>query len=127
MGHAVDGDVFPQAALAGGRRHANHGQQARIIIMTVSTGPTEAPPPSLAHDLLGLARHYLGRRRVLLRLAGLALAARLTLNWGWLTASGIAPILVSLLPCAAICGLGLSIHNRGDKSSSVGTPARDAR
>src|SRR3546814_15586670 len=59
MGHAVDGDVFPQAALAGGRRHANHGQQARIIIMTVSTGPTEAPPPSLAHDLLGLARHYL--------------------------------------------------------------------
>ena len=50
--------------------------------MTVSTGPTEAPPPSLAHDLLGLARHYLGRRRVLLVLAGLALAAGLTLNWG---------------------------------------------
>src|SRR3546814_16510554 len=83
MGHAVDGDVFPQAALAGGRRHANHGQQARIIIMTVSTGPTEAPPPSLAHDLLGLARHYLGRRRVLPVLAGLALPAGLTRHWGY--------------------------------------------
>src|SRR3546814_2806940 len=110
MGHADDGDVFPQAALAGGRRHANHGQQARIIIMTVSTGPTEAPAPSLAHDLLGLARPSLGRRRDLLVLAGLALAAGLILNWGWLTATGIAPILVSLLPCHDSCWLASCIN-----------------
>ena len=94
--------------------------------MTLSTGPTEAPRPSLAHDLLGLARHYLGRRRVLLVLAGLALGAGLTLNWGWLTAAGIAPILVSLLPCAAMCALGLCMSKGGGKSCSAGTPACDA-
>ncbi|MEQ8393701.1 hypothetical protein [Thalassobaculum sp.] len=94
--------------------------------MTVSTGPTEAPRPSLAHDLLGLARHYLGRRRVLLVLAGLALAAGLALNWGWLTAAGIAPILVSLLPCAAMCGLGLCMSKGGGKSCSAGAMAPDA-
>src|SRR3546814_12817235 len=73
-----------------------------------------------------MARHYLGRRRVLLVLAGRVLAAGLTLYWGWLTAAGIAPILVSLLPCAAMCGLGLCMSKRGGKSCSAGTPARDA-
>lgn len=93
--------------------------------MTVSTGPAEAPPPSLARDLLGLTRHYLGSRLGLLILAGLAVVGGLALNWGWLTAIGIAPILVSLLPCAAMCALGLCMNRAGGKSCSTGTSPRD--
>lgn len=28
-------------------------------------------------------------------------------NWGWLTAIGAAPLILSLAPCAAVCALGL--------------------
>jgi hypothetical protein len=38
------------------------------------------------------------------------------LNWGWLTAVGAAPILLSLLPCAAMCALGLCM--RGGTSNT---------
>lgn len=81
--------------------------------MTTPTRSAEAPPPSLARDLFHLARYYLGGRRGLLILAGLTLVAGLTLNWGWLTAAGIAPILISLLPCAAMCALGLCMNRTG--------------
>lgn len=93
--------------------------------MTISTRSADAPAPSLARDLLSLARYYLGGRRLLLALAGLALVAGLTLNWGWLTAAGIAPILISLLPCAAMCALGLCMTRTGGKSCSTNTGVRD--
>jgi len=93
--------------------------------MTISTRSAEVPP-SFARDLLGLTRHDMGGGRVLLALAGLALAAGLALNWGWLTAAGIAPILVSLLPCAAMCALGLCMNKGGGKSCSTGASDRDA-
>ncbi len=93
--------------------------------MTVSTGPAGSPPPSVVQDLFGLARYYLGGRRRLLLFAGLAIAAGLALNWGWLTALGVAPILVSLLPCAAMCALGLCMNRAGGKSCSTGTSPRD--
>lgn len=42
---------------------------------------------------------------------GLAVAAALTVgivsNWSWLVAAGIAPLLLSVLPCVAMCALGL--------------------
>lgn len=93
--------------------------------MTTYTRSAEVPP-SLGRDLLGLARCYLSGRRGLLILAGLALAAGLTLNWGWLTAAGVAPILVSLLPCAAMCALGLCMNRAGGKACSTGASARGA-
>lgn len=45
-------------------------------------------------------------------LAGIAIVAGLALNWNWLVAAGIAPILVALLPCALMCGLGLCFVRR---------------
>ena len=93
--------------------------------MTIHTGPAEALPPSLARDLLHLARYYLGGPRGLLILAGLVLATGLALNWGWLTAVGIAPILISLAPCAAMCALGLCMNKAGGKSCSTSPAARD--
>jgi hypothetical protein len=32
------------------------------------------------------------------------------LKWNWLVAAGIAPVLLSLLPCAAMCALGFCMH-----------------
>ena len=48
-------------------------------------------------------------------------------QWSWLVAIGAAPLLLSVAPCAAMCGLGLCMHHRmGGGSCSAGnsqTPA----
>ena len=59
------------------------------------------------------ARRHLAGRRSLWLIAGLVLAAGLALKWNWLVAAGIAPVVVSLLPCAAMCALGFCAHKMG--------------
>lgn len=67
-----------------------------------------------------------GRRRWVL--AGLAaVGAGLALNWDWLTAVGAAPILISLLPCAAMCALGLCMRGGTDASCSATIKGDDPR
>jgi hypothetical protein len=44
---------------------------------------------------------------MLIGIAALAVALGLAFNWRWLTVIGVAPILVSMLPCVAMCALGL--------------------
>src|SRR3546814_10704223 len=73
----------------------------------------ETTATSLSQDLLYMTRYYLGGRRGLLILAGLVLAAGLVLNWSWLVAVGIAPILIAVLPCVAMCALGLCMSRAG--------------
>lgn len=82
--------------------------------------------PSLLQDVVGLARFWthaawarIGRGRALI-LLGLALAgAGVALNWSWLAAIGVAPVLLSLAPCAAMCALGLCMSKMaGGKSCS---------
>ena len=73
--------------------------------MTETTG---SPPASILPSTRAA-----GRYRAILRGPGLlmgggaVLVTGVALNWGWLTAIGIAPILVALLPCAVMCALGL--------------------
>ena len=74
--------------------------------MTTSD-PTQATVMSLAHGWLHAARYYLGNRWVLLALGALVLVIGAYLNWGWLVAAGIAPILIAVAPCAIMCALGL--------------------
>ena len=38
---------------------------------------------------------------------GVAIVGGLTFNWSWLVAAGIAPVLISVLPCAAMCAIGV--------------------
>lgn len=73
---------------------------------------------SLARDLLNAGRYYLGGRRGLLLLAGTALAAGLAFDWSWLVAAGIAPLLLTALPCVAMCALGLCMTRMGNRSCS---------
>lgn len=71
---------------------------------------------SLAQSARALLRHYLTDRKVLAALAVAVIGAGLALNWSWLVAAGIAPILLALAPCAAMCALGLCMRNMGGKS-----------
>ena len=79
--------------------------------------PSEAAEASLAQDLWRAARYYLGDRRVLLAVGATALVAGLAFNWSALAAAGIAPLLLSLAPCAAMCALGLCMNRMGGSCS----------
>jgi hypothetical protein len=89
------------------------------------TQQSQSQDGSLGRDLLYALRYYLGSRRGLLVLAGLAIAAGLALNWSWLAAAGIAPILISVLPCLAMCALGLCMNRSGGKSCSTAASNAD--
>lgn len=75
-----------------------------------TTRQPNAEDGSLGRDLLYALRYYLGRRRSLLLLAAVALAGGLAFNWSWLAAAGIAPLILSVLPCVAMCALGLCMN-----------------
>ena len=47
---------------------------------------------------------WLTRRRLLFIVAATFIGGGMALNWGWLTAIGLAPVLVSLAPCAVMSG-----------------------
>lgn len=80
---------------------------------------TRRQDSSLTRDLLYAARYYLWRPRVLLTLAAVAIVTGLALNWSWLVAAGLAPILISTLPCLIMCAFGVCMLCRsGEKHSA---------
>ena len=74
-------------------------------------------PP--ARDLLDAARHQLRGRRGLMIVAGAALAIGLAANWSWLVAVGLAPLLLGVLPCLAMCALGLCMNRFAGRSCAA--------
>lgn len=64
-----------------------------------------------------------GRRGIVL-LSFAVVAAGLTLNWGWLTAVGAAPLILALAPCAVMCGLGLCMKKGSNSCSNKNDPAQ---
>jgi hypothetical protein len=94
--------------------------------MTASQPATSAEP-SLGSAAINAARYYLGNRRGLLIVGAAVLLAGIGLNWGWLVAAGIAPILLSTLPCLVMCGLGLCMMRRScEKQSAPSADVKDA-
>ncbi len=69
-----------------------------------------------------VARKLLGNRFGLLAVAALVLGLGAYSNWGWLVAAGIAPILLSIAPCAAMCALGLCSMGMKPKPEAGQTP-----
>lgn len=94
----------------------------------IATGTSKRVSPSLGRDLLAAARYHLGGRRGLLIFGAVAAAGGLASSWGWgwLVATGIAPLLVSVLPCAAMCALGLCMSRTGRGSGAAETGAPNA-
>jgi len=80
---------------------------------------TRTKDTSLKGDMLAAARYYLGNRRALLILAIVGLVASLALNWDWLVAIGLAPILLSTLPCLVMCAFGVCMMCRSGKEQST--------
>jgi hypothetical protein len=87
--------------------------------MQISTESGKAGELTLTRTVAGLLGHYLGGRRGIILLAVAAAGAGLYLGWGWLAAVGIAPVLLALVPCAAMCALGLCMNKGGGKSCST--------
>ena len=67
----------------------------------------------------------LSLRTLLIATAAAGMAAGLFLGWNSLVAAGLAPIILALLPCAAMCALGLCANRLGQKNacSSAEEPA----
>jgi hypothetical protein len=91
-----------------------------------------ANTPSLVRDWLYALRYWLRGRNGVIALVVLAAVIGGALNWSWLVAIGIAPLLITVLPCAAMCALGLCMHRMGGGSCStetrpVETPKPDVR
>lgn len=63
--------------------------------------------------------YFSGRRGLIVLVIGIA-GGGMAMNWGWLVAVGAAPILLAVLPCAAMCALGLCMNRSGGKSCSSG-------
>ncbi|WP_066010347.1 hypothetical protein [Thioclava sp. SK-1] len=83
---------------------------------------TEISPSNIAGaaniESAGNWPRWLTRRRLLFVGAATVMGGGMALNWGWLTAIGLAPVLVSLAPCAAMCGLGLCMKGGSGKRCS---------
>src|SRR3546814_18169739 len=89
---------------------------------------TQKDETSFTRDVLNLAlyylwrasnwaRSYLGGRRGLILLAVAVLGAGPVLNWGWLVAIGVAPILLALAPCAVMFAAGEDRKSVGEGKS----------
>jgi len=87
--------------------------------MSASNTSNNPDSISLSRSIVALLRYHLGGRRGLVLLAVAVLGAGLYLNWGWLVAAGIAPLLVALAPCAAMCAVGLCMNRAGEKPGAT--------
>jgi hypothetical protein len=85
-----------------------------------------AHTPSLARDWLYALRYWLRGRNGVIAMIVLAVVIGGALNWSWLVAVGIAPLLIAVLPCAAMCALGLCMHRMGGASCSTETRSVEA-
>ncbi len=70
-----------------------------------------------------LPRWFPRGRSALLWAAILAIGTGLVFGWDWLVAAGFAPLVVSVLPCLAMCALGLCAMRGNAKSCHGGDKA----
>jgi hypothetical protein len=86
----------------------------------MTTSEATKAESSLGRAVLYTARYYLGNRWGLLALGSLAVIIGLSFGgWGWLVAAGLAPIILSTLPCLVMCGLGMCMMCRSNKAPSA--------
>lgn len=63
--------------------------------------------------------------RLSLLLGTAALAAGVAWQWSWLAAIGVAPVLLSVGPCAAMCALGLCASKLAGGPCKVSSPGNE--
>lgn len=78
----------------------------------------QTPADSPTNNRTSVFTSWSGDRRVL-AVVGLAISATgLAIGWDWLTAVGIAPLIVSAAPCLVMCALGLCVIRRNQQACS---------
>lgn len=82
--------------------------------------PTTLPQSSIQR-LTNAVWPYIQGKRALILIAVAIGVLGLALNWSWLVAVGVAPLLLAVLPCAAMCALGLCMNKVWGKSCSTDT------
>ena len=86
------------------------------IMTALNTGTQTASPTQAAISLIQAAL----RNRLVLIAAGIAIIlGGLGLGWGWLTAIGLAPIILSVAPCLIMCAFGMCMMGKAGKSMSA--------
>jgi hypothetical protein len=80
--------------------------------------PANSGERPFRQELWNAAHYYLGGRTGIVLAAAAVLGAGAYLNWGWLAALGLAPVIISALPCAAMCALGLCMSGRSRASGA---------
>ena len=92
------------------------------LMQHVQTANSTTPAAPRAEGVGGFLRHWLTGRRGLI-VAGIAVVlVGLALGWNWLTAIGVAPIILSLAPCAAMCAVGACAMMKGKSSATTADP-----
>jgi hypothetical protein len=82
-----------------------------------------SPEPSSIETI----RPFLAGRWGLLTVAVVAIVAGLAFNWSWLVAAGVAPLIIGVMPCAAMCALGLCMMGMGRKGAVTGQSSDPAQ
>jgi hypothetical protein len=94
--------------------------------MMAATNSSRAEPKPTWRHLLQAAKPHLHGRPAWLALAIMLSGAGLVLNWNWLVAAGMAPLLGALLPCTAMCALALCKKGGGSRDSKQGEAGSSA-
>ena len=83
---------------------------------------TTAPETTLGQDVVALARHRLRGRRGWV-LLGIAVVGGLWIGWPSLVAAGVAPLLLGVLPCVAMCALGMCMKGGSQSCDAKSAPS----
>jgi hypothetical protein len=70
---------------------------------------------SLGRDIIHAVRYYLRGWRGPVALTAVVAVTGIAFGWSWLVAAGVAPLLLSVLPCVAMCALGLCMNRMTGK------------
>ena len=89
-----------------------------------SSAKPGARPTQTARDLI---RCWFSSRLGLTIGGTTIVAAGLVLGWNWLTAVGLAPLILTLAPCAIMCALGLCMMPRGNSPSATQSSVEQAK
>lgn len=92
-----------------------------------TTDSSHKSEASLRRDIFHAVRYYLRGWRGPAFLVAVVAVAGFAFGWSWLVAAGIAPLLLSVLPCVAMCALGLCMNRMAGKQCSADAVSEKSR